>query len=97
MRLDEAYEMVLKSGADITIGHLSIGTVNRGSLGSYYQVHCEYTPCKYSEIYKRSELDGAIDKFIHLKQSIENDKRRKSEIARAKEQNPKLPPVQPVR
>lgn len=92
----EACESVLKLGADITIGQLSIGTVNRGSLGSYYQVHCEYTPCKFSQLYKRSQLDDAIDKFLTLRKSIDNDKRKKAELAKAKERNKELSKLQSV-
>lgn len=89
----ESCESVLKLGADITIGQLSIGTVNRGSLGSYYQVHCEYTPCRFSQLYKRSQLDDAIDKFLTLRKSIDNDKRKKAELAKAKERNKELSKV----
>lgn len=95
----ESYEVVLKGGADITIGNsqLSIGTVNRGSLGSYYQVHCEYTPCKFSQLYKRSQLDDAIDKFLTLRKNIDNDKRKKAELAKAKERDKSVPKLQSVR
>ena len=66
------YRAILDDGCAVERGRLSLCLINdyHGSFRKtfLYQVHCDDTKVKHSEIYHN--IDEAIDKFLELKRKI---------------------------
>ena len=71
--MKEHYEAVLLDGCALEKGRLSLCTINDYQGSSFrrkilYQVHCDDTKVKYSELYESSSQ--AVKKFLELKRKI---------------------------